>query len=369
MVRIDGTLRRRDQTAALHDDLIFTMLRSTMDDEVWETFEQRRQVDYSLALGNLGRFRVNAYHQLGSPAAAFRAISPKVPTLAEIGVPPEVSRMTEFPYGLVLFVGPTGSGKSTTQAALVGKINAERPCHILTIEDPVEYLHGHGVAMVNQREVGNDVHSFADGLRSALREDPDIILLGEMRDEESISITLTLAETGHLVFATLHTNDARPGDRPHHRQLPGRAARPDPDPARRSAAGCRQPAAGAARSGSGRAVACEVMVANEAVRNLIREGKTRQLRNVIATGSTEGMRTMESSLDALVQGGAVAYEEAIAISQYPKEIRHPALSAGIAEARRRAWPDGADACRRRSRTHRSPGRCRAPAGGSYSARG
>jgi twitching motility protein PilT len=334
MVRIDGTLRRRDQTAALHDDLIFTMLRSTMDDEVWETFERRRQVDYSLALGDLGRFRVNAYHQLGSPAAAFRAISPRVPTLAEIGVPPEVSRMTEFPYGLVLFVGPTGSGKSTTQAALVGKINAERPCHILTIEDPVEYLHGHGVAMVNQREVGNDVHSFADGLRSALREDPDIILLGEMRDEESISITLTLAETGHLVFATLHTNDAS--------QAIDRII--DSYPAERRDQIQTQLSAAlqgvvsqrlVPRIGSGRAVACEVMVANEAVRNLIREGKTRQLRNVISTASTEGMRTMESSLDALVQGGAVAYEEAIAISQYPKEIRHPALSAGIAEAQAR----------------------------------
>jgi len=334
MVRVDGTLRPRDDVTVLHDDAIATMLRSTMDDERWETYEHRRQVDYSLALGEYGRFRVNAYHQLGSPAAVFRAISSRVPTLAEIAVPPEVERMASFPYGLVLFVGPTGSGKSTTQAALVGKVNAETPCHILTIEDPVEYLHGHGVAMVNQREVGTDVRSFADGLRSALREDPDIILLGEMRDEESISITLTLAETGHLVFATLHTNDAS--------QAIDRII--DSYPAERREQIQTQLSSAlqgvvsqrlVPRIGGGRAVACEVMVANEAIRNLIREGKTRQLRNVIATTASGGMRTMEASLDELVQAGAVEYEDAVAVSQYPKEIRHPALAAGIAAARSR----------------------------------
>jgi twitching motility protein PilT len=337
MVRIDGTIRPRDTETILEPDVIRTMLRTTMADESWDVFESRRQVDYSLTLGTLGRFRVNAYHQLGAPAAAFRAISSRIPTLQEIGVRPEVERMASFPYGLVLFVGPTGSGKSTTQAALIGRLNAERPAHILTIEDPVEYMHAHGgLAMINQREVGTDVRSFADGLRAALREDPDIILLGEMRDEESIAITLTLAETGHLVFATLHTNDAA--------QAIDRII--DSYPAEREAQ-IKTQLAGALQGvvsqrlvpkiGGGRAAAFEVMLANDAVRNLIREGKTRQLRNVVATTSVEGMCTIESSLDALVQSGTVAYEDAIAVSQYPKEIHDPAMAAAIANAREAAF--------------------------------
>jgi len=331
MVRIDGTIREHTSAHELDAATIGAMLRTTMDENHWETYEHRRQVDYSLTLPGYGRFRVNAYHQMGTPAAAFRAIRERIPTMGELGVPAEVERMAHFPYGLVLFVGPTGSGKSSTQAALVGSLNQQQPCHILTIEDPIEYVHRHGTAMINQREVGADVRSFADGLRAALREDPDIILLGEMRDEESISITLTLAETGHLVFATLHTNDAS--------QAIDRIV--DSYPAERrdqietQLSGALQGVVSQRllpRIGGGRAAAYEVMVANDAVRNLIREGKTRQLRNVVATSSAEGMRTLEASLDALVRAGTVSYADAIATSQYPKEIKDPKMAAAIAAA-------------------------------------
>lgn len=219
----------------------------------------------------------------------------------------------------MLVVGPTGSGKSTTLAAMIDRINETRPLHILTIEDPVEYLHHHKLAMVNQREVGTDVVGFTEGLRSALREDPDVILLGEMRDLDSISITLTLAETGHLVFATLHTNDAA--------QALDRIV--DVFPAERRdqiqvmLAGSLQgvisqrllPA-----MGGGRVAAYEVLMANEAVRNLLREGKTRQLRNMMVSGQQDGMQTIEMDLARLVASGIIDYEVAVEASQYPKEI-------------------------------------------------
>jgi twitching motility protein PilT len=219
----------------------------------------------------------------------------------------------------VLVVGPTGSGKSTTLAAMIDKINATKPCHILTIEDPIEYLHFHKTAMINQREVGTDVNSFTDGLRSALREDPDVILLGEMRDLDSISITLTLAETGHLVFATLHTNDAA--------QALDRVV--DVFPAERrdqiqiQLAGSLQgvisqrllPA-----EGGGRVAAYEVLMANDAVRNLVREGKSRQLRNAMIAGQQEGMQTIEMDLARLVSSGIVSFDTAAEASAYPKEI-------------------------------------------------
>lgn len=331
LMRIDGVLHQHQSGTVLDDAVITSMLRSTMNDEQWETFQQRLQLDYSMNLPGVGRFRVNAYHQRSTPAAAMRAIEERIPTLEEVGVPPDVARMAKFPYGLVLFVGPTGSGKSTTQAALVGTLNDTAQVHILTIEDPVEYMHGHSVALVNQREVGTDVHSFAEGLRAALREDPDVILLGEMRDEESISITLTLAETGHLVFATLHTNDAS--------QAIDRII--DSYPAERrdqiqtQLAGALQGVVSqrlVPRVGGGRVAAFEVMVANDAIRNLIREGKTRQIRNVVATTSSAGMCTLEQSLDRLVQSGFVAYDDALAISQFPKEIHDPRFAAAVANA-------------------------------------
>ena len=292
---------------------------SLLNDAQREEFNGNSQVDFSFGIESIGRFRANAYRQRNSCALALRVIPFRVRSLDELGAPWAATELLQRPFGLVLVVGPTGSGKSTTLAAMIDRINETRPVHILTIEDPVEYLHHHKVAMVNQREVGTDVTSFTEGLRSALREDPDVILLGEMRDLDSIAITLTLAETGHLVFATLHTNDAS--------QALDRIV--DVFPAERRdqiqimLAGSLQgvisqrllPA-----EGGGRVAAYEVLMANDAVRNLLREGKTRQLRNTMISGQQEGMQTIEMDLARLVSSGILSFENAAQISQYPKEI-------------------------------------------------
>ena len=292
---------------------------SVLNDVQRQEFDENSQVDFSFGIESIGRFRANAYRQRNSCALALRVIPFRVRSLDELGAPWAATELLQRPFGLVLVVGPTGSGKSTTLAAMIDRINEVRPVHILTIEDPVEYLHHHKVAMVNQREVGTDVVSFTEGLRSALREDPDVILLGEMRDLDSIAITLTLAETGHLVFATLHTNDAS--------QALDRIV--DVFPAERRdqiqimLAGSLQgvisqrllPA-----EGGGRVAAYEVLMANDAVRNLLREGKTRQLRNAMISGQQEGMQTMEMDLARLVSSGILSFETAAEVSQYPKEI-------------------------------------------------
>lgn len=325
MIRIDGHLVEQSEHAELDLGSLERMLRSLLDEAGWQAFLDRRQADFSVTLPEVGRFRVNAYHQLGSIAVAMRAISAVIPSTAEVGLPSDVEQVSRFPYGLVLFVGPTGSGKSTTQAALIGSINATRQCHILTIEDPVEYVHGIGTALMSQREVGSDVHSFADGLRAALREDPDIVLLGEMRDEESIAIALTLAETGHLVFATLHTNDAV--------QAVDRIVDSYPSDRRSQIqtqmAGALQAVVSqrlVPRIGGGRTAAFEVIIANDAIRNLIREGRTRQMRNVVSTGRADGMRTLEQSLSTLVADGVVSHRDAVNVSQYPNEIHNPSVA-------------------------------------------
>ncbi len=319
MIRVDGQLGPCPNEPALPQASINRMLESVLDEERRQGLGARGQVDLAVSLAGAGRFRLNAYYQMGSPAAAFRAISDTIPTTRDIGLPPEVERVAQLPSGLVLFVGPTGSGKSTTQAALIGTVNASTPCHILTIEDPVEFVHRGGVALVTQREVGTDVGSFAEGLRAALREDPDLILLGEMRDDESVSIALTLAETGHLVFATLHSNDsAHAVDRiidsfPSDRRSQVRA----------QLAGVLQAVVSqrlVPRLGGGRVAAFEVLMVNDAVRNLVREGKTHQLRNLVTTGRASGMRTMEQSFNELVAAGLMSVSAALALTLYPKEI-------------------------------------------------
>ena len=317
--RRDGVLLAFEGVDQLTPEAVERMVLSILDDAQRAEMNANHQVDFSFGLPPAGRFRANAFKQRGSHALALRVIPYRVRTLEELGTPRACIDLLNKPYGLVLVVGPTGSGKSTTLAAMVDRINATKPCHILTIEDPVEYLHEHKVAQVNQREVGSDVNSFTDGLRSALREDPDVILLGEMRDLDSISITLSLAETGHLVFATLHTNDAS--------QALDRIV--DVFPAERrdqiqiQLAGTLQgvvsqrllPAVG-----GGRVAAYEVLLGTEAVRNLVREGKTRQLRNVITTSQQEGMQTIEMDLGRLVASGILDLETASEISAYPKEI-------------------------------------------------
>ena len=318
-VRRDGVLVPFEGVEVLRAEETERIVYSLLDDQLRSELDHANQVDFSFGLDGIGRFRANAFRQRNALALALRVIPFRIRSLEELGAPEIATDLLNRPYGLVLVVGPTGSGKSTTLAAMIDRINDTRPVHILTIEDPVEYLHNHKLAMVNQREVGTDVNGFLDGLRSALREDPDVILLGEMRDLESISITLTLAETGHLVFATLHTNDAA--------QALDRVV--DVFPAERrdqiqiQLAGTLQgvisqrllPA-----QGGGRVAAYEVLVANEAVRNLVREGKSRQLRNAMIAGQQDGMQTIEMDLARLVSSGIISFDTAAEASAYPKEI-------------------------------------------------
>lgn len=318
-VRRDGTLVHFENVDILKPSDTERIVYSIVNERKRAELDENNQVDFSFGLDGIGRFRANAFRQRGSLALALRVVPFRVRTLEELGVPQAAFNMLRAPYGIVLAVGPTGSGKSTTLAAMIDRINIERSCHILTIEDPVEYLHNHKRSIVNQREVGSDVGSFEEGLKSALREDPDVILLGEMRDLETISIALTLAETGHLVFATLHTNDASqaidrivdvfPGERRDQIQI--------------QLAGSLQGVISQRLlkvEGGGRVAAYEVLSANEAVRNLIREGKTRQIRNVITTSQGEGMQTMEMDLARLISAGLITYDTAAEISAYPKEI-------------------------------------------------
>ena len=317
--RRDGVLVPFEGVSLVTPEESERIVRSLLTLEQQHELEHHSQVDFSFGLEGIGRFRANAYKQRNTYALALRVIPFRVRSLEELGAPWAANELLNRPYGLVLVVGPTGSGKSTTLAAMIDRINEQKPVHILTIEDPIEYLHHHKVAMVNQREVGTNVNNFLDGLRSALREDPDVILLGEMRDLDSISITLTLAETGHLVFATLHTNDAS--------QALDRIV--DVFPAERrdqiqiQLAGTLQgvisqrllPA-----EGGGRVAAYEVLMANDAVRNLVREGKSRQLRNAMISGQQEGMQTIEMDLARLVSSGIISFDTAAEASQYPKEI-------------------------------------------------
>ncbi|MFT4773618.1 MAG: twitching motility protein PilT [Candidatus Azotimanducaceae bacterium] len=319
-VRRDGLLVGFENVPVLVAEDIDRMIFSLLDDRQKAELEKDKQIDFSFGIPDLGRFRANAFSQRASYALALRVVPFRVRSLEELGAPAACLSLLNKPYGIVLVVGPTGSGKSTTLAAMVDRINETKPLHILTIEDPVEYLHHHKMAMVNQREVGTDVETFGAGLKSALREDPDVILLGEMRDLESMEISLSLAETGHLVFATLHTNDAA--------QALDRIV--DVFPAERRdqiqimLAGALQgvisqrllPAIG-----GGRVAAYEIMIANEAIRNLVREGKSRQMRNIISTGRAEGMQTIEMDLARLVAAGLISMETATGSSQYPKEIQ------------------------------------------------
>src|SRR6056297_795434 len=324
--RRDGVLVSFENVPVLTGDEIDRMIFSLLDERKMEELRRDRQVDFSFGVPGVGRFRANAFEQRGSIALALRVVPFRVRSLEELGAPASAVNLLNRPYGIVLVVGPTGSGKSTTLAAMIDRINETKPVHILTIEDPVEYLHHHKMAMINQREVGTDVGSFQQGLKSALREDPDVVLLGEMRDLESMEISLSLAETGHLVFATLHTNDAA--------QALDRII--DVFPAERRDQ-IQIMLAGALQGvlsqrllpsiGGGRVAAYEVMVANEAIRNLIREGKSRQMRNMIATGAGEGMQTIEMDLARLVAAGLVSMETALESSAYPKEVQAQLMTA------------------------------------------
>ncbi|MDB5184086.1 MAG: pilT [Candidatus Saccharibacteria bacterium] len=309
MLRIDGSLIPVPGFNPLDESGVETLLFAILDQDQRQILEKDKEFDFSFAFGTLGRFRVNAFHERGNLAAALRLIPNEIKSINDLGVPPIVLNFANYPRGLVLVTGPTGSGKSTTLAALIDKLNAETAQHIITIEDPIEFTHKSKKSVVVQREVHYDTYSFSAALRSSLRQDPDVVLIGEMRDLETISAAITIAETGHLVLASLHTNSAAQSiDRmidvfPPHQQSQIRAQL-----ANILMAICSQRLVPAI--GGGRVVAAEILVANPAVRNIIREGKTHQLDAVIQTGADAGMQTMDRTLVGLVQSGVVTYDEA-----------------------------------------------------------
>jgi twitching motility protein PilT len=316
---VDGNLTRLGDHPSMTPDTVRDLIHSVLTPALEAKYLEAKSLDLSFGWQDQARFRINLFFQRGSMAMALRLIPYDIPTFEQLGLPPVCSDLVRLHQGLVLITGPTGSGKSTTLAAMIAWINANRPVHILTIEDPLEYVHRHGIGIVNQREIGEDADSFPEALRSALREDPDVLLIGEMRDLETIQTVLTIAETGHLVFATLHTNDtAQAIDRivdvfPEGRQTQVRV----------QLAGVLHAVIYqrlVPKIGGGRIAAFEVLIANNAIRNLIREGRTRQMRNVIATSQRDGMRTLEADLNGLVERGAISREDAVSRSTYPSEI-------------------------------------------------
>jgi twitching motility protein PilT len=320
LLRVDGQMRTATGTAPLLPDQIDSILTEMLTDELAAEFEANKELDFSFGWQGLARLRANAFLQRQSSALAVRLIPDRIPSFDELGLPPVIERLVNLPHGLILVTGPTGTGKSTTLASMIDYINSHRACHILTLEDPIEYMHTHKLAAVNQREIGQDTLSFERGLRSSLREDPDVLLVGEMRDLDSIRITLTMAETGHLVLATLHTNDAS--------QALDRIV--DVFPAEHQQQ-VRVQLAGALQAivfqqlvpkiEGGRVAAFEVLIGTNAVRNLIREAKTQQLRNVMTTSRDEGMQTLETSLSDLVGRGLVDLEVAQSRSIHPADVK------------------------------------------------
>jgi twitching motility protein PilT len=310
-VRVHGDLKRLESYPVLTPESLRTMIYAILTQKLREKLEGDLELDTSYSLPGKARFRVNVYFQREAMGAAFRFIPFRIRTLEELGLPSQISDLARLPRGFVCVTGPTGSGKSTTLAAMVDIVNRERDCHIMTIEDPIEYLHKHRRALVNQRQVGEDTQSFAQGLRHVLRQDPDVILVGEMRDLETVQTALTAAETGHLVFATLHTQDApQTIDRiidvfPPHQQQQVRVQLAS------TLQGVVTQQLLQTWDGKGRVVAAEILVATPAVRNLIREAKVHQIYSMMQAGARHGMRTMDAALATLVMAGSVSFETAI----------------------------------------------------------
>ena len=319
-IRVNGTLHRLENFPALTAEDSRQLLYRILNTEQQKRLEIDRQIDLSYSIPGVARFRVNIYSQRESLAGAFRMIPDSLKTLEELGLPTSLYELANKPRGLVLVTGPTGSGKSTTLSALIDEINRTRSDHIITIEDPIEFLHRHKKCVVNQREIGPDATSFAEALRGALRQDPDVILLGEMRDLETISTALTAAETGHLVFATLHTQDAA--------STIDRVI--DVFPAaqqgqvRTQLAGTIQGVVAQGllptADGQGRVAAIEILLPDDAVRNLIRQGKLEQIYSVMQTNTARGMQTMEQSLADLVVRGVVTRELALTRSSKAEQL-------------------------------------------------
>lgn len=320
VLRIDGSMIQLQAEKLSQSDLE-TFAHSLMNNTQAKRFANSGELDLSYSLAGVGRYRVNIFRQRGSIAVVIRLIPFVIPSPESLGLPPVSIELARLHKGLVLVTGPTGSGKSTTLASLVDYINRTRSCHIVTIEDPIEYLHRHNLSLINQREVGNDTLSFTNALRAVLRQDPDVILVGEMRDLETIATAITAAETGHLVFSTLHTNDATQSvDRmidvfPPHQQQQIRV---------QLAAvlqGIMSQQLFPRLDKKGRVAAIEVMLATPAVRSLIREGKTHQLPTVIQTNAKLGMQTMDKAILDLVQKGLISFEAAQEKLQSPDSLR------------------------------------------------
>jgi twitching motility protein PilT len=318
-LRVHGDLSAVPGHPALTGEDTGALLAELLTGDQARAWHSAREFDFSFSWRDQARVRGNAFTQRGETVVALRMIPRRIPGMEELRLPPVLADFARRHQGLVLVTGPTGSGKSTTLAAVIDRINRDRACHILTVEDPIEYVHDHRRSAVNQREVGSDTESFPAALRSALREDPDVLMVGEMRDLESIRFALTIAETGHLVFATLHTNDT----------AQSLARMIDVFPAGQQEQVRVQLAAALTgivyqrllpRIGGGLVAAFEVLVANTAVRNLIKEGKPHQLRNALVTGHREGMVTLEQSLSALVAAGLVSPADAAARSLHPQDI-------------------------------------------------
>jgi twitching motility protein PilT len=319
-VRVRGEVHPVEDLPPLTSEETQQLVYRILSTEQQKRLEIDRQIDVSYEVPGVARFRVNVFFQQNAIGAALRLIPTQIRSLEELGLPGSLHDLTERPRGLVLVTGPTGSGKSTTLASLIDEINRTRSAHILTIEDPIEFLHPHRRCIVNQREIGTDAPGFAGALRAALRQDPDVILLGEMRDLETIATALTAAETGHLVFGTLHTRGAAGTiDRiidvfPAEQQSQVRA----------QVAGALQAVVTQAllptADGQGRIAAVEILLPDDAVRNLIRQGKVEQIYSVMQTGTVRGMQTMEQSLCELVLRGAISTDVALGCSSYPDQL-------------------------------------------------
>jgi twitching motility protein PilT len=317
MVRIHGIMNKL-KLPEMDMNTMESIKKDILNENQRKIFKDRLEIDLSYALKDLGRFRVNFFKQINGLSAVFRTIPSSIKSSEELGIAPIVNQLAMKEKGLVLLTGPTGSGKSTTLAAMIDHINENKACHIITIEDPVEYFHSSKTSMINQRELGQSTHSFANALKSALREDPDVILVGEMRDIETIQLALTAAETGHLVLATLHTSSAvktidriidvfPSGKKTHIRSMLSESL----------LAVIAQKLL-QTRNQDGRVPACEIMVANSAIRNLIREDKIYQIPTIIQAGAKEGMHTLDQDLQRLIQKGNIDKDSAIKIADNPE---------------------------------------------------
>ena len=320
-VRLNGKVYDLSEYEDFRPSVVQRMIYDVLTDEQIQRFENEKELDFAYSAQNIARFRVNAYRDRGHVAAALRVIPTDIPTPEQLHLPPVMMELAERPRGLMLVTGPTGSGKSTTLAAVIDKINSTRDEHIITIEDPVEFVHNHKRCVVNQREVGEDTKSFKNALRAALRQDPDVILVGEMRDNETIHLAVTAAETGHLVFGTLHTNSAAESvDR-----MVGVFPADEQDQIRTQLSNSLVAIISQQLLPSqegGRVAAIEVMVANSAIRNLIRENKAHQMHSIMQTQTQIGMQTMDQALRDLYLEGIITLDMAMARSHNPSELEN-----------------------------------------------